>query len=130
MKLTIMTGAYALVSDIKVDDIVLLQKSNPDALKIKDKDGNDQFAISYNEGKPSVAPFGVTFGAKNLTDGKATITKTLPAKFDSTEKAKEYVAEEFGAVVANLKQLESTVPEAAKKVRDEKKALIDGITVS
>lgn len=129
MKLTIMTGAYALVSDIKVEDIVLLKKYNPEALKIKDKDGNEQFAIGYNEGHPSVAPFGVTFGAKNLADGKATITKTLPA-FDSTEKAKEYVAEEFGAVVAYLKQLEATVPDEAKKVRDERKALIDGITVS
>ena len=64
MKLTITGDAYALTSAIKVSDIDLLKKYNPDALNVKDKDGKVVFGVSYSEGKPNVAGFGVTFGGK------------------------------------------------------------------
>lgn len=130
MKLSIMSGAYTLNSELTVEDIVLLKKYNPDALTIKDEDGNVKFAVGYSEGKPSIAPFGVTFGMKSFNDGKASITETLPTTLDTAEKAKEYVAEKFGGVVAYLETLESTIPEAAKVIKDKRKALIDSITVA
>jgi len=131
MKLTIIAGAYALTSDVKVEDIQLLTKYKPDALKIKDEDGNDKFSVGYTQGKPAVSSFGITFGGKNFQDGKATITKNLPdAVSDNVEKAKEFVAEQFGAIIAYLKQLEETIPAAAKAIRDDKKALVDSITLA
>lgn len=130
MKLTLMTGAYSLTSDLKVEDIALLKKYNPDALTIKDEEDNVKFAVGYSEGKPSIAPFGVTFGTKSITDGKASITETLPASLDNVDKAKEYVAEKFGAVIAYLRTLEQSIPAAAAEIRETKKALIDSITVA
>lgn len=132
MKLTITGDAYALTSAIKVSDIDLLKKYNPDALNVKDKDGKVVFGVSYSEGKPNVAGFGVTFGGKGRgeSDGYATITGTIPTGFASAEAAKDFVADKFGGVVAYLEQLEKSVPEAAKAVADKRKKLVDGITVA
>lgn len=130
MKLGIMSGAFHLTSEITVEDILLLKKYNPDALCIKGDDGNIKFAIGYTEGRSCVAGFGVTFGAKSLSDGKASVTGLLPTNLDTTEKAKDYVAETFGGVVAYLEELECTVPRAARDVRDKKQSLINSITVA
>ncbi len=131
MKLTITADAYALTSSLKVKEIELCKKYNPDALKIKDADGNDKFGISYNEGKPNVSANGVTFGGTSRDEnGYATITGTIPSTAKTAEAAKEYVAETFGAVVANLKALEESVPKAAEKIATDRKALVDGIVVA
>lgn len=131
MKLTITGDAYALTSTIKVDEIELLKKYNPDALSVKDKDGNVKFKVSYSEGKGSITPYGVTFGGKGRgeSDGCATVTGTLPAGL-STDEAKKYVVELVGGVVAYLEQLEKDVTKAAEAVSTQRKKLIDGITVA
>ena len=106
MRLTITGDAYALTSAIKVADIELLGKYNPDALT-------------------------VTSGGKTRDEnGYATITGTIPTGFASAEAAKEFVAEKFGGVVAYLEQLEKSVPEAAKAVTEKRKKLVDSITVA
>lgn len=131
MKLTITADAYALTSDIKVKDIELLKKYNPDALQIKDEEGNTKFAVSYSEGKPSVAAFGVTFGGKTRDEnGYATITGTIPSDLKTTEAAKDFVAEKFGGVVAYLREIERTITSAADKVMTTRKELADSITVA
>lgn len=131
MKLTITGDAYALTSAIKVADIKLLKKYNPDALSVKDNDGKTVFAVAYSEGKPNVASFGVTFGGKTRDEnGYATITGVIPTGFASADAAKEFVAETFGGVVAYLEQLEQNVPGAAEAVIDAHKKLVDSITVA
>lgn len=131
MKLTITADAYALTSTIKVQDIELLKKYNPDALNVKDKDNKVVFGVSYSEGKPSVAPFGVTFGGKTRDEnGYATITGTIPSDLKTAEAAKEFVAEKFGGVVAFLETLEKSIADAAKTVADNRKKLVDSINMA
>lgn len=131
MKLTITADAYALTSDLTVKDIELLKKYNPDALKIKDEEGNDKFAVSFVEGKPNITPFSVQFGGKTRDDaGKATITGVIPSDVRTAEAAKEFVAEMFGGVVAYLRQLEASVPTAAAAVSNERQALLASIVVA
>lgn len=132
MKLTITADAYALTSSVKVADIELLKKYNPDALTIKDKEGKQAvFAVSYSEGKPNVASFGVTFGGKTRDEnGYATITGTLPSNLQTAEAAKDFVAEKFGGVIAYLEKLESTIAVAAKEVSDSRKKIVDSIVVA
>lgn len=132
MKLSITADAYAITSEIKVSDIQLLSKHNPEALKLKDEENKkDVFAIGYSEGNSNVSKFGITFGGKTRDDnGYATITGILPTSLKSTEAAKEYLADMFGGVIAFLNKLEKSVPEAVKKVTDERKKLMDGISVA
>lgn len=131
MKLTITGDAYALTSDVKVKDIQLLKKHNPSALKIVDEEKNEKFAIDFSEGKSNVSAFGITFGGVTRdANGFVTVTGTLPQGLNTLDAAKEYLADQFGAVVVYLKQLEASIPNAVKKVSDERKALVDGITIA
>lgn len=130
MKISLINGAYALTSDIKAEDIEFLEKNNPEALKLTDKEGNEIFAVSYKEGKSSVSPFGVTFGSKSLNDsGKAVVTGNIPQSV-TADKAKEYVAEIVAPVVENLETLEKSISEAANKARAARAKLISNITVA
>lgn len=131
MKLTITGDAYALTSTIKRSEIELLKKYNPSALKVMDEEKNEKFAISFAEGKSNVSSFGITFGgATRDGNGYATVTGTLPQGLDTADAAKEYLADHFGAVVAYLKQLEATVPEAVETVSNTRQAFMDDITVA
>ena len=131
MKITIMANTYALTSTIKVGDIELLKKRNPGALKIKDEDGNDVFAISYAEDKGCVSNYGVTFGAKARgNSGAAMLIGTIPSSAKTNEEAKAYVEEVLHVAGVYLSLLEESVPAAAAKVTADKAALMDVITVS
>ena len=55
MKIAIVGDAYVLTTDITTEQIQLLEKANPAALKVIDKESKAQkFAISYRGGGSSV----------------------------------------------------------------------------
>lgn len=131
MKIKIMANSYALTSDITVGQIESLKQRNPEALKIKDKDGNDVFAVSYAEGADSVSKFGITFGAMSRDgEGKAVLVGTIPAGVKTNEEAKAYVEEKLHVASTYLKTLEAAVPTAAAAVNEAKNALMNDIEVS
>lgn len=131
MQIKIMANTYALTSAIKVGDIEMLKKRNPAALKIRDKDGNDLFAVSYAEGKDNVSAFGITFGAKARDNSdQAVLVGTIPTTAKTNEEAKAYVEEVLHAASVYLQQLEESIPVAARKIADEKTALMNSISVS
>lgn len=128
MKLSIVGDAYVLTSDLTATGIETAKKYRPNALKIKDADGNDIFAISYNPGKPCISKNGVTFGGVSRNgDGKATITGTIP---DSVTDAKAFVAELVGCAVSNLKVLEDSLPPVLATIEAERNALLNSITIA
>ena len=129
MKISIVGDAYVLTSEITTEQILLLEKANPAALKVIDKETKAQkFAINHRLGNSSVTEFGITFGGTTRDDAKkATVTGTLPT---GTADAKAYVADKLGAAVVYLKQLEETVPVEAKKIADARKSLIESISVN
>lgn len=128
MKITITADAYAITSKITVDEIKTLKKSNPDALKVKDADGNEKFAVSYAEGKPSITAFSVTFGGKSHDEaGYATITGMIPT---GTANPKEFVADLVAPVKAFLEQVEGVAHDAAVAAKTARKELVESITVA
>ncbi len=131
MKVSITADTYALVSSIKVDDISLLKKHNPSALKIVDeKTKNTLFAVDYAEGKNDLVKFGITFGSTSRdANGTAVFTGTLPAGLTADE-AKAYIADKLGTVQGYLATLEQTIPAEAQKVAAARKALVDSISVN
>ena len=131
MQIKIMANTYALTSTIKVEDIELLKKRNPAALKVKDKDGNELFGVSYTGGKDSVSAYGITFGAKARDNsGAAVLVGTIPATAKTNEEAKAYVEEVLHTASGYLAQLEASIPEAARKIAEEKATFMNNITVS
>ena len=129
MKLSVIGDAFVATSAIKAEDIALVAKYKPDALKIKDKDGNDVFSVSYvKDGKSSIASFGVTFTGESRGEngGFATLTLTLPA---GTTDAKKYVAELVGSVIENVGKLEESIPAVVAEIKATRAALLDSISV-
>jgi len=117
---------YTLTSTIKAEDIIFAKKYCPKALKIQDDEGNDIFAMSYNENHNSVSAVGVTFGGKTADDGYAIVCGKLPGDV-KLEDAGEYVADMVGAALENINTIEKTLPAVLTDVKAQRKALIDGI---
>ena len=130
MKITIHrdVAKYVLTSTIKKENLELVKKYRPDALKIKDSDGNDIFGMSYVAGKSCISKNGVTFGGVN-TDGYAIVTGDIPEKLpEGTPNAGEYVADVVGAALAHVNELESSLPAVVTAIKEQRATLINGIT--
>ena len=76
-KITLNATTFDLISTLSLDDIKLLEKQNPDALAIKDKDGDVQFIVKTGGTMGSISQYGIVF-ANKTRDGKAVLTYTLP----------------------------------------------------
>ena len=125
MKIKISGDAFVLTSTIKEEEMALLKKNKPDALKIKDEDGNDVFCVGYNTGRPSISAFGITFGGTTRDENKnLTLTCPIPA---GTVSAKEYVADIVNGVKANVEKIEKKVATDYTKVSEARKKLLDEI---
>lgn len=130
MKITLHrdVAKYVLTSTLKKEDLELVKKHRPDALKIKDSDGNDVFGMSYVAGKSCISKNGVTFGAVNA-EGYVIVTGDIPEKLpEGTPNAGEYVADLVGAAMTHIKTLEEKLPTVATAIKTERAALIGGIT--
>lgn len=121
------TKQYTLTSTLKVDDIKLVQKYRPKALKKKDADGNDIFAMSYVEGRPCVAAHGITFGAKSHEGGYAMIVAALP-EVEAGVNVKERIADIVGSDLTYINELEASIPTVVEAIRSERAAIINSVT--
>lgn len=119
---------YTLVSSIKKDDIELVKKYCPGALKKKDADGNDVFAMSYVEGKPCVATNSITFGGVDIDSGCAMIVGTIPENLPENFTAGEYIADKVGSILEFVNEFEATVPEVVATIKSKRAELIGSMT--
>ena len=114
-KIQITGTAYTVTSDLAVEDIQIVAQHAPDKLRIKDEDGNDVFAVGFNNGHQVVSKYGFTFGGRNA-EGLATFTSMIPA---GTEDPKVFIADQLCGVVSHLETLEQSIPATATEVRAE-----------
>lgn len=114
---------YILASSLKKEDIELVKKYRPSALKIQDKDGNDVFAMSYCEGRPYIGKNGITFGSASHEGEYALVVGDLPAG----EKVEEQIADMVGAALTHINALEKSIPDAVDAIKTERAALIGSI---
>lgn len=131
-KITVTGSAIVITSSIKVEEIELLEKYKPEALTLTevDEDGDKvpKFKIGLGDGHGSVNKFGISFAKKSLNpDGYATVTGIYNGEADSV---KETVADEVGAPVDMLRELEETVPAAVDEVKTKRQAVIDSIELA
>lgn len=115
---------YTLTSSLTKEGIELVKKYRPAALKKKDKDGNDLFAVSYVEGNPCVCSKGVTFGSTANDGGYAMIVGDLPEKLPEGTTYNDYVADLVGGAIADIKVFEETIPEVVATIQSERAELI------
>lgn len=114
---------YAMQSTLKAEDVALVKKYKPAALKMTDEEGNETFAISYVEGKPCVSSVGVTFGSVGA-DGTLMITGEVPA---NVENVAEWLADKLGGIANNVAAFERTIPDIAADIKAERRTVINSI---
>ena len=119
---------YTLTSSLTKADIATAKKYRPAALKVKDSEGNDVFAMSYVEGKPCVAANGVTFGSASADGGYAMIVGQLPDELPAGTTAGDYIADKVGAALGYINVLEASIPDVVAEITAERNALIGSIT--
>lgn len=99
MKVINLKNYGVIVFNTKLTKIAIekLAKHIPDALKLKDEEGNDLFAIGFGA-NASISNYGVNFN-KVDSEGKALITlgKTME---------NEEIAEEFAGILMKVKEIE------------------------
>lgn len=129
MKIKILNDVkkYVITSTIKKEQLELVKKYRPDALVLKDAEGNDVFGMSYVEGRPCVSKNGVTFGSVNDA-GYLLVTGDIPADLPKgVADNKNYVADIVGAAQANIKALETSLPEVIEQIGAARSEIINGI---
>ena len=102
-KITLNATTFDLISTLSLDDIKLLEKQNPDALAIKDKDGDVQFVVKTGGTMGSISQYGIVF-ANKTRDGKAVLTYTLDTNKPADEQLNE-IFDKVGAAKAKLDEI-------------------------
>lgn len=118
---------YTLTSALKKEEVELVKKYRPDALKKKDADGNDLFAISYVEGKSCLSANGITFGAVEEGTGCLMLVGAFPGDVP-LDKCNEYIADITGSAIAPLLELEASVPAVITEIKAARNNIISNIT--
>lgn len=129
MRITLIGGALVITSSLKVEDIQNLKKYSPETLKIKDEEGNDVFAVAYNEDNPSINNKGIVFGGTSAAgDGFATLTISVTVE-DGEGDIKDAVADLIAIPATYLQQVETAAPVALAEVAEKRTALKNSIQV-
>ena len=134
MAKTVITGnAVTITSTISIDDIILLQKHNPEALKLysENEDGKSlEFSIVGVSTKGGAGVFGIEFNGFTRTEEKyATFTAIHNDLPEDNAAAKEFVADKYGAVITKLSKLETTIPAAVAQVKSDRASIVEGIEI-
>lgn len=104
-------GVVVFNSDLTVEAIKALQKHIPSALKLRDAEGNDTFAVSYNADRASITDFGVCF---NRVDSEGKVLVTINTSMNNEE-----IADEFAAILMKIKEVEANAAAAYESLVEQ-----------
>lgn len=120
--------AAIITSTVTLENLKNVTKYAPKALTLLGGDDGKEpvFCVTVGKtGSGAINGYGATFApATRDHEGKATITLMVPA---CVEKAKEWVVNELGGALMNLKAIEEKLPEVIAKIAADKKAVEDSI---
>lgn len=129
-KIIVAGDAVVITSAMKLEDLRTIAKYRPEALVLKEKEDMEPiFAIGVAEGHGHINKYGAVFGAETRDEDKlATITVVANVPRDAD--IKEFITDELGFALINLNKLEETLPDVLTKIKEEKKSIMDSITVA
>lgn len=118
--------AVVLKSGIKLEDWQKVQKYQPNALVLKDAEGNETFRVAIGAGSGYVSKLGVSFSDETSDpNGMADVTLV----YQSTLPTPENVMELFGNSILSLNHIEGYIPEVIAEVDAELGEIMSNITV-
>lgn len=129
MKAKIVGKALVIESGYTVEDIQFLETYSRDDLCLFEAQPNGTNKKVFELGvcpccsEPLVSDKAVIFNDKTA-DGKALLTVMLP----KVDKVKDYVADEFGTILTNIKDVEFGMDEKLAAAKARRQAILDEIT--
>lgn len=120
--------AAVVVSSIKLEDLRKVAKYRPDALTLKDEDGNAYFAVCVGK-KPEIGKFGVVYNAEmNDGSGIACLTVDISDRNPAVD-VKTYLADLLGGTLANINAVETGVAATLSEIDAEIASVKDSIEI-
>lgn len=127
MKVTVMGEALVITLRTTLEDLQKVAKYEPEALKLKDEDGDTVYSISV-KGTPGINEFGAVFGAATFDDKKLAV---ITMKVDPGEEdIKDYVADKYGAAIGYLNEIEEKLPGVVTAIKEKRERIKDGIVLA
>lgn len=133
-QLKIVGDAVVLTSAAKLEDIKLLEKYNPEALRLykTNEDGKKECVFTVKStpnGEGGINARGAIFAsAAHDGTGMATVTSKVPEGV-TPENLKEKIADLVGTGVISLNKVEEQIPDALAAVKAEKEAILESISI-
>lgn len=124
-KINIASNVAIIKSSHTLEDLARVAEYRPDALALRDENGDEVFRIGV--GGNSVSKYGIEF-SQAATDGKAVANVGFPDEIPGEER-KAYVMKHLGKVLLQLNQIEEQLPAVAEEIRKEIEGLEDLIEV-
>ena len=132
MKVRTVKNMAVISLKTKVNDLRKVQSYAPEALTVKDEDGDMIFAITLNEPCADVCPFDgfSKYGAKfSVAGDEALIWIGLPEDVVGDKNAiKEFVKDKYGFGLRHIMTIEKQVEEAIDYIDDELSKIDDAIS--
>ena len=112
-RIQVLGCAAVVVSGVDLEDWKLIEKHDPDGLRMVDEKGNTLFRVTTDNGPGCLLKDRAEFSAAVTQDGKATITILLdPDNDDRMDMVRDVLA----GPLMDLIEIEKAVPELKKKV--------------
>lgn len=126
-KITIAGDALIISSAVKYEDLAKVAKYRPDALVLKDAEGEPVFRVACGQ-YSGVSEYGITFETATREGGYACIT--LGTYIPEGEDVKEFVADTIGAAIGNLEKIETTIPDILGEIDVQRTAMMSKIQIA
>ena len=125
-KITIVGDAVVITSERTLEEIKTLKKYKPEALELKDEEGDVYFKVGTECGNAN--QYGVSFMEESRNgDGKASLTILISP---CIEDAVKYVTDRFGLAILNLNKVEKQFDTALEEVSAQQAEILENITVA
>ena len=129
-KVIIAGDAIVTKSDITLEELKLVKKYRPNALKVMGgEDGKEvifKVDVSEKSSSGSINTYGATF-AKADESGKAVITMVLP---EGEKDAKTYAEDKIGVGILHLLAVEEKLADVIEEIKAEKDSVAECIEVA
>lgn len=123
-------GAMVIVSTATPEQLKMLKKYRPSALKLYEGEGaakKEVFMAGIDSGAGCINKYGAIFSDRTDKNGKATITMTIP---EDVADVKEWAADTLGVSILHLRKLEKQFAPMLEDVKQEKDAVAAAIQVA
>lgn len=132
-KLKLIGDVVVLQSEKKYSDYELVKKYKPEALIVRNEDGDAVFAVSVKENGGEITPYSVVFDSKTRDgEGHAVISipvANIPRDLDA-DKTKEFICDRFYSIISNIEKVEAKISSVIEEITNERSTLMNNIELA